>query len=85
MEPKQLITKAQIVARYGVSGKICNAGDGLLWPTKGHFSNFLDIVAPVPSLTCKAIPSQQFVNAVNLVIGNAAENIFEPSSQIKAH
>ena len=36
MESKQFINKAQIAARYVVSGKICNAVDRLLWPTEGH-------------------------------------------------
>ena len=62
MESKQLITKAQIVARYGVSDKICNAGDGLLWPTKGHFFKFSGhrcALIVVSQTTAQGAPCQQ--------------------------
>ena len=37
MEPNQFIPKARRAARCGASGKRHNAGDGLIWPTEGHF------------------------------------------------
>jgi hypothetical protein len=36
MEPNQFVSKARSAARYGLSDKLRNAGDGLIWPTEGR-------------------------------------------------
>jgi len=37
MESNQPIAKARSAERCGVSVKLRNAGDGLIWPTEGRF------------------------------------------------
>ncbi len=62
MEPIQLISKARSAARCGVSSKLCNAVDGLNWPTEGPVFGLAGrCCAPLPvnQTAAQSAPSRQ--------------------------